>query len=135
MPGACRLEDERQLRLACPLWARGRTGLLQDAAVGESSLIKISMATEFSHPTGGDIPASLWQPLPSRLPCAVGPPSWLTTVGLSSLRELSLFHFFLVFEQLLHLAPAQRGKLLGRPLGNRTPFSRVAWVLMEPDYF
>ena len=80
---------------------------------GESSLIKISMATEaFSPHWWGHSPASLWQPRPSGLP-------WLSVPFLAnhpgavlSLGELSLFPAsFLVFEQLLHLAPAQRGKI------------------------
>ena len=29
----------------------------------------------------------------------------------------------------------REGKLLGRPKRKSYPFSRVAWVLMEPDYF
>lgn len=68
---------------------------------------------KLSHPTGGDIPQPACGSLaPAGCP-ALSVPFLANHPGaVLSLGELSLFPAsFLVFEQLLHLAPAQRGKI------------------------
>lgn len=119
MPGAHALEDDSQT----PPAHYGHVG-------GQASSRMLLWARVISYqdfhghgsfftPTGGDIPqASLWQPLLSGCP-VLSVPSWLTTVGLSSLlRELSLFPAsFWCLSSCSILPLLREGKLLGRPQG------------------